>query len=403
MTTPRLVFANKRENVNRTERKNNKKNKLSAPLWVGSTKRITTVQKNQRNTVIRRAGRYPFVLFLSSLRFFRNSDRFGKIDLSVMDVLLIISAIVLGFAALFYFLNKKLKPSDEMLKVFSMLQDSAQKDRQVLMESLQRNSRDLNERLDNAAKVIGDVQKNVGEMSEIGRGMRDLQEFLQSPKIRGNIGEQVLKDLISQMFPKSSFYLQHTFKSGEKVDAAIKTTAGILPIDSKFPMENFQKMNKSRDKKEQAEFKKLFVRDIKKHITDISRKYILPDEGTMDFALMYIPSEAVYYEVVNTDELVGVAQSARVYPVSPSTLYAHLQTILLSFEGQKVESHAKEIFKTLRGLQKDYSKVEENMTVLQKHIGNANNMMNTVFSGFSLMGQKITSIHRLEEKSETME
>src|SRR5206468_9986502 len=135
-----------------------------------------------------------------------------------------------------------------------------------------------------------------GQMNEIGRNMRELQEFLKSPKLRGNIGEQVLKDLISQIFPKNSFYLQHQFKSGDKVDAAIKTDAGILPIDSKFPMENFQKFNKSQTDEEKVHYQKEFARDVKKHIDAISKKYILPEEGTMDFALMYVPSESVYYE-----------------------------------------------------------------------------------------------------------
>jgi DNA recombination protein RmuC len=283
-----------------------------------------------------------------------------------------------------------------LLRIFSMLQESSRKDREVLLGSLQKNSESLNVRLDSTARVIGDVQKSVGEMSEIGRSMRELGDFLQSPKLRGNIGEQVLKDLIAQMFPKSSFYLQHTFKSGEKVDAAIKTSIGILPIDSKFPMENFQKMNKAKDKAEQNIHKKAFIRDIKKHVTDISRKYILPEEGTLDFALMYIPSESVYYEVVNEEELTTLAQKSRVYPVSPTTLYAHLQTILLSFEGQKIESRAKEVFRALRAIQKDYSKVEENMSVLQKHLNNAYNMMGNVLTGFSLMGQKINSTDKLE-------
>lgn len=313
-----------------------------------------------------------------------------------MDVLLIIAAIGAGFAGLYYFLNKKLKPSDEMLKVFSMLQNASEKDRRVLLESLAANTQALNLRLDAAAKVIGEVQKNVGEMSEIGRSMRELQDFLKSPKLRGNIGEQVLRDLIGQMFPKSSFHLQYAFKSGEKVDAAIKTGAGILPIDSKFPMENFQKMSKV-DGRERSVFKKAFERDIKKHIADISRKYILPEEGTMDFALMYIPSEAVYYEVVNEEELTSLAQKSRVYPVSPTTLYAHLQTILLSFEGQKIESRAKEVFRILRAIQKDYSKVEENMSVLQRHLNNAYNMMGNVLASFTLMGQKISSTNRLNE------
>lgn len=319
-----------------------------------------------------------------------------------MSPILILTILIGGLIAIGLLVNKKLteiaekqKPSEELLEVIKMLQQGSKEDRKVLLDSLQRNTQSLNERLDNAARVIAEVQRNIGEMSEIGRGMKELQQFLQSPKIRGNIGEQVLKDLITQMFPKSSFHLQYTFKSGEKVDAAIKTAAGILPIDSKFPMENFQKMSKSKDKKEEQDFRKLFFRDIKKHIQAISRKYILPEEGTMDFALMYIPSEPVYYEVVNEPQLLEFARRSRVYPVSPTTLYAHLQTILLSYEGQKIEQRAKEVFRLLRAIQGDYNKVEENLFTLQKHLNNAFNMMNNVLSAFTQLGQKITSTQNL--------
>lgn len=321
-----------------------------------------------------------------------------------MDSAIVLVVLVGGFVVVGFLINKKLsdlvekqKPSDELLEVIKMLQTGSKEDRKVLLDSLQRNTQALNQRLDAAARVIGEVQKNVGEMSEIGRGMKDLQQFLKSPKLRGNIGEQVLKDLIAQMFPKNQFMLQYAFKSGNRVDAAIKTAAGILPIDSKFPLENFQAMNKAENKKERETYKKKFVRDIKKHITDISKKYILPEEGTMDFALMYVPSESVYYEVVNEAGLMRLAQSSRVYPVSPSTLYAHLQTILLSFEGQKLDKEAKRVFAMLRATQKDYEKVESNLSTLQKHLNNAYNMMSSVLTSFTQLGQKITSTRSLGE------
>ena len=320
-----------------------------------------------------------------------------------MDPVLFVTVFAVGLIILGLFLSRKLndftkaqKPSDELMQIMRMLQEGSKEDRNTLLRSLQENTHALNQRLDTAARVISDVQKNVGEMSEIGRSMRELQTFLNSPKLRGNIGEQVLKDIITQMFPKSSFNLQYSFKSGEKVDAVIKTAAGILPIDSKFPMENFQKMAKTNNPREQDVYRKAFEKDIKKHIGDISRKYILPEEGTMDFALMYVPSESVYYEVVNDTELIALAQRSRVYPVSPTTLYAHLQTILLSFEGQKIESRAREVFRVLRAIQKDYTKVEDNLGVLQKHLNNAYNMMGNVFGSFTQLGQKISSTHSLD-------
>jgi len=238
----------------------------------------------------------------------------------------------------------------------------------------------IGDRLDNTSNIINDLQKNIAEFNQ----------FLSSPKLRGNIGEQVLKELLKQFLPNESFNLQYTFKSGEKVDAAIMTSAGIIPVDSKFPLENFRKMQKD------LSFKKTFESDVRKHIDDISKKYILTDEGTLDYALMYIPSEAVYYEIVNSQTLFDYAQSKRILPVSPTTFYAYIKAILMSFEGQKIEKQAKEILSSLRAIKKDYGKVEENLGILQKHLTNAVSMMNNVSSSFSNLGNKIDNTHNLD-------
>lgn len=319
-----------------------------------------------------------------------------------MDPTLILAALVVGFAVVIYLINKRLseisekqKPSLELLEIIKMLQVGSKEDRKVLLDSLQKNTQSLNERLDNAAKVIYQVQRNLGEMSEVGKGIRTLQEFLQSPKLRGGLGEEVLKEMIGQTFPKNAFHLQYSFKSGFKVDAVLKTEAGLLCIDSKFPMENFNLMLKGETEAQRNAGKKQFASDVKKHIEDISRKYILPEEGTMDFALMYIPSEAVYYEVVNIQELSNFARRLRVYPVSPNTLYAHLQVLLLSFEGKDLEAKSREVFRILRAIQKDYTKVEDNLSVLQKHLNNAYNMMSSVVTSFAHLGQKIVSTQSL--------
>jgi DNA recombination protein RmuC len=321
----------------------------------------------------------------------------------VQSATLIFGTIFLGFIILILFFNKKLsdlqknKPDQALLEWLKTMQSSIDSSSTHMVKTLQENSKQLNERLDNAATVIRDVGHEVGKMSEIGRSMKELQDFLKSPKLRGNIGEQVLKDLISQMFPKNSFHIQYQFKSGERVDAAIQTDAGILPIDSKFPMENFQKMTKAESKPDKDLFEKEFGRDVKKHITDIARKYILPEEGTMDFALMYVPSESVYYELVNMLDVMDFAKQSRVYVVSPTTLYAHLQTILLAFEGKKIESRSRDLFKMLRALQVDFHKVEENMMILGKHISNTSSQFNNVNTGFSQIGQKINSTKSLDQ------
>lgn len=319
-----------------------------------------------------------------------------------MDPLIILIVLIAGFGVLVYLINKNSRPSDELLEIMKMLQNSSTEDRKVLMDSLHKNTQTMNERLDNAARVIGEVQKNIGEMSEIGRSMRQLQEFLQSPKLRGNVGEQVLKELLGQMLPKGSFHLQYGFKSGEKVDAAIQTSAGIVPIDSKFPMENFRKMMGDGDEIEKRNASREFERDVKKHIDAISKKYILTDEGTIDYALMYVPSEAVYYEVVNNADLFDYAGSKRILPVSPTTFYAYMRAILMSFEGQKVEAKAKQVLSTIRAIQKDYEKVEDNLSVLQKHVNNANNTMGTVLNTFGQLGQKVASARTLGNEEKNM-
>jgi len=320
-----------------------------------------------------------------------------------MDLSIIIFIVlIIGFVLSFFLFNKKISelkkedPNQALLEWLKTMQKSVDANSSHMVRTLQENSRQLNERLDKAAMAMRDVGKEVGEMSEIGRSMRELQDFLKSPKLRGNIGEHVLKDLISQTFPKNSFNLQYQFKSGEKVDAAIKTDGGILPIDSKFPMENFQKMTKSKSEEEVNLYKKEFTKDIKKHIDTISKKYILPDEGTMDFALMYVPSETVFYEVVNSDDLMEYARKARIYIVSPSTLYAHLQTILLSFEGKKIEQESREVFRILRALQIDYEKVNDSIDVLGKHIGNASNQFSNVQKGVHMLGNKLSSVKHIK-------
>ncbi len=299
-------------------------------------------------------------------------------DLTVLLLIIVLVAVVV---LIYVTLNKK--PSDEIVE---WLKSTSNR--------LENQNNSFNERLDNAARVISQVQKNIGEFSEIGRGMKELQEFLNSPKLRGNMGEQVLKELLKQFLPNQSFDIQYAFKSGEKVDAVIKTSGGIIPVDSKFPLENFRKMSGSDEliKKIAA---KDFLNDVKKHIDDISRKYILVDEGTVDYALMYIPSEAVYYEIVNNSDLFDYSSEKRILLVSPSTFYAYMKAILMSFEGQKIEAQAKEILSSLRAIQKDYEKAQDNLSILQKHLTNAYNMMGNVFSSFGSLGQKISSTQRL--------
>ena len=297
-------------------------------------------------------------------------------------------------------LQSRNHPSGELMEWLKSTNQRLDVQNKNIIDTLEHSTKTLNQRLDNAARFIADVQKNIGEMSEIGRSMKDLENFLKSPKLRGNLGEQVLKELLSQMLPKNSFHLQYAFKSGNIVDAAIKTGNGIIPIDSKFPLENFRKMLKAENDADKKLFEKLFVSDVRKHIDAISKKYILVAEGTIDYALMYLPSESIFYEIVNNQDLFEYANLKRIMPVSPVTFYAYLRTVLMSFEGQKIEVKARQIMAMLRSTQKDYSVLEESLNVLGKHLNNAYNQMSQVTKNANSLGQKISARDILEDKQQ---
>ncbi len=322
---------------------------------------------------------------------------FMNTELFIISIILI-----LGFGIVIFFINRKnSNQSDTTLTEWlKSMQKSIDANSQNVSATLQENSKQLNQRLDKAAEVISGVQKNVGEMSEIGRNMKELQEFLNSPKLRGNIGEQVLKELLGQFLPKNTFKLQYRFKTGSIVDAAIITGAGIIPIDSKFPMENFKKMHATKDAREKKLIEREFINDVKKHIDAISNKYILTNEGTIDFALMYIPSESVYYEIINDSSLYDHATKKRVLAVSPMTFYAFLRSILIGFEGQKISQQAHKILSNLRSVQKEYEKVNDSLDTLSRHVTNSYNMMTQVTTSFSRLGQQIESTNTLEEIEE---
>src|SRR3989337_2966164 len=310
-----------------------------------------------------------------------------------MDQQTLLTILILIVAGSFYFLYRQIqslqadkekdKSQEILMKWLSEMRLSVDKNTQTMQERLEATNKAINERLDNAARVIGSVGKEVGQMNEIGRSMKELQDFLRSPKLRGNIGEQVLRELLGQFLPKESFHLQFSFRTGDIVDAAIKTESGIIPIDSKFPMENFKNMTKAESEVEKKTFEKQFARDVRKHIDDIAKKYILPEEGTIDYALMYIPSEPVYYEIMsNIPELSDYSHKRRVLPVYPSTSYAYMRAILMSFEGKKIEERARAILASLRGIQNDSEKFGDALRVLTKHINDTKNTSDLVNSKY---------------------
>jgi DNA recombination protein RmuC len=315
-----------------------------------------------------------------------------------LEIFIVIGVIVINFAVFLILIKKwindisnKQNPNQDLLAWLQNTNTRLDTQNKQIVNTLQNSTNAINERLDHAAKFIASVSKNIGEFSEIGRGMKDLQDFLKSPKLRGNIGEQILKELLSQVLPRQAFHLQYRFRSGVIVDAAVVTGHGLIPIDSKFPLEAFQRLSMSNDEEERKRSSKEFDTAVKIHINAISEKYIVSDEGTLDYAVMYLPSESIYYEMINRTSLYNYATGKRVMPVSPLTFYAFLQAILLSFEGQKIESEAKHVLSMIHSIQKDYEKVEGNLLVLSKHMTNAYNQLRNVLDSFEGLGRKVTS------------
>ena len=229
------------------------------------------------------------------------------------------------------------------------------------------------------------IQQNLGQLTEAGRHMEQvgkeiagLNDLLRAPKLRGGIGELFLGDLLAQMLAPEQYQLQYTFQSGERVDAVVKLAAGMVPVDSKFPLESFQRLFHEEDPTRRNRERRIFLRTVRKHIDDIAAKYIRPDEGTFDFALMYIPAENVYYETIIADETAGEDSSVmahaldrKVIPVSPNSFYAYLQAIALGLRGLQIEEQAQEILGYLGRLEGDFRRFQESLGVLGTHIENA--------------------------------
>jgi DNA recombination protein RmuC len=243
----------------------------------------------------------------------------------------------------------------------------------------------MDTRLDGAAIVIKEVSRQLGQLSEktqqlsdIGKDISSLQDILRSPKLRGNMGELFLGDLLAQILPPEHYQLQYTFQDGGKVDAVIRLQAGLVPVDAKFPLENFQRLVKTESPEEKKALRRAFLQDVKKHVDAIATKYIRTDEGTFDFALMYIPAENVYYETIIKDDelgadgaLFGYALTRRVIPVSPNSFYAYLQTVLLGLKGLRVEESAREIINHLARLNQEFDRFSESFRLVGDHLENA--------------------------------
>lgn len=219
---------------------------------------------------------------------------------------------------------------------------------------------------------LGKLDTTAGQMLQRANDLARLEQALRPPKARGGFGELLLGKLLADTLPADAYQLQFTFRSGDRVDAVVKAEK-LLPIDAKFPLDNFERLVNTEDEAERALHERAFARDVKGHVDAIATKYIRPVENTFDFAFMYLPSEAVYYELVNgrTGGLYHHALSRRVFPVSPSTFHAFMLVILLGLRGMQIEQHAQEVMAYCAQLSKDFERFRSDFDTVGKHIGNA--------------------------------
>jgi DNA recombination protein RmuC len=237
----------------------------------------------------------------------------------------------------------------------------------------------IHNRLENTSRIMNTLNRELGQIQEIGRQIQKFQDFIQSPKLRGNIGEQILNDLLGQVLPRTHFSLQHRFKNGLLVDAIVQTDKGLIPIDSKFPLSAFRQFQEAKDPKLRQKSGALFANDLKKHIDSVSSKYILPEEGTVDFALIYIPSEVVYYEILQMgDQIAQYASQKHVLMVSPNSFYYFLKIILVAMEGKRIETAGRKILGILNGLRQDGQRLTEQLRILNSHLNNSRNALDRV-------------------------
>lgn len=223
--------------------------------------------------------------------------------------------------------------------------------------------------------ALGDVRRATVTVADQAREFSSLQDLLRAPKARGGLGEAMLVELLRQVLPPKGFTSQHRFSSGTIVDAVVRAGDKLVCIDSKFPLSNYKRMCDAGDEVERAEAERAFAADVERHIHAIATRYVVPDEGTLDFAVMYVPAEGVYAEVLRLAHrkkpLFEMALEARVVPMSPLTLYGYLQTILMGLNCLQIEQNAQRILDYCGRLHQEMERFAGEYEVLGRHLTNA--------------------------------
>ena len=296
-------------------------------------------------------------------------------DIAVI-ILLAVVLVAMGYIA--FLLRRPKEQSSSLLMLDSRLSELTRHLGSQLENSRQASERSTSSvftQVQSFTKGMTELQEEVKRVQEQVRHVVSFQDIFRSPKLRGNWGEYSLESALTQYFPRAAWEMQHTFTTGDIVDAILKLPNGLLiSVDSKFNWENFQKMTEAESDVARDGFRKAFLSDVKKKVDEIASKYILPGEGTADFALMYMPAETIYYEVINHVKEADIADYARrnkVILCSPNTFYLTVSAVQHWFHDVEFSKHTREIFKRLARVVQDAGKLSDEFTMLGKHLSNA--------------------------------
>jgi len=308
------------------------------------------------------------------------------------DILLIVIFVLIagGMTAAVFFLTRKKKvdvKQDESIRDLERrLTDLMSMQLKEIRGSVDGTSKAMHEQISSFTKETVQIREEMKNMQSAMKDISSFQEFFRSPKIRGQWGEASLEHILQEYFPREAYQKQYRFSSGEIVDAVLKLPNDkLVPIDAKFSFDNFRKMIDNR------EYEKAFISDTKKRIEEIATKYILPSEGTVDFAVMYIPAEAVYYEInmLKDVDLAGYARGRKVILTSPNTIFLALQAIEHWFKDVQVSKQTANILKRLTRVQIDGKKLLQDFSKLGSHLKNAQSSYDSSEKRLNLFGDRV--------------
>lgn len=330
-----------------------------------------------------------------------------------MEIILFITILIVlffGLTGIFLLLRNYLsrKPDENSQQAMLLLQNQIQEITRTLDTKLDQSTRIIQHQFGESARIIREITQELTKVGEgqkqvvdIAKQLENLQDILKNPKQRGVLGEYYLKTVLENVLPPGSFQMQYEFNDGSVVDAAVFVKDKIIPIDSKFSLENYNRLLETRDETERQRLESAFRDDLKARIDETS-KYIKPSENTMEFAFMFIPSEAVYYDLLinkigaiksTTRDLIQYAAGEKkVMIVSPTTFLAYLQTVLQGLKALQIEESAKEIRKRVEELGRHLGSYETYMKKLGTHLGTTVNMYNSAYKELGKIDKDVLRI-----------